>query len=157
MNRILTVVIIVIGLVGCKAVQQPVVTVPIQYKERIVERLVPVKINNDSLKLRAMFECDSLNRVVLKQSKEAKSKGVESSFSFDNGVLDYSAETVHDTVYVAAKDSFIYKEVPVYVNVPVEVNKLTKWQGTQIMAGRLLLLIVLAFGIYRLLKWKLKF
>ena len=46
---------------GCKT-QAPLINeVPIQYKERIVERLVPVTLPDDSSSIKALFECDSLN------------------------------------------------------------------------------------------------
>lgn len=143
---------------SCKTQKQPVTQVPIHYKERIVERLVPVRVADDSLSMLALFECDSLNQVVLKQLREEKSKGVKSQFDFSNGLLNYHVVAVHDTVFIAAKDSFIYKEVPIYINVPVEVNKLTKWQVIQIRAGKALFWLIGAGGIYLLvLKRKLVF
>jgi hypothetical protein len=126
---------------GCKT-QAPV---PIQYKERIVERLVPVTLPADSSSIKALFECDSLNNVVMRELNESKTKGVESQVSFTNGWLNYHTVTIHDTVYVAAKDSIIYKEVPFRVEVPVEVNKLTQWQILQIWAGRALFALVLVW------------
>ncbi|OFX62692.1 MAG: hypothetical protein A2066_18845 [Bacteroidetes bacterium GWB2_41_8] len=153
MEKLIKVWMIAIALLtvmSCKTIKQPITEVPIHYKERIVERLVPMKVNNDSLKLRAMFECDSLNKVVLKQLKEDKTKGVESQFTFDNGQFDYNATAIHDTIYIAAKDSFIYKEVPVNVAVYVEVNKLTKLQVIQIRAGKAMFWLLGAGGIYLL-------
>lgn len=149
-NLIKILVIALVLLSGCKTVQTPVTQVPINYKERIVERLVPVKVGDDSLSILALFECDSDKQVILKQLKEAKSKGVESGFTFDNGQLKYNAKTIHDTVYIAAKDSFIYQEVPVKVAVPVEVNKLTKMQVVQIKAGKAMFWLLGAGGIYLL-------
>lgn len=131
------------------------VEVPIQYKERIVERLVPVKIANDSLSIKALFRCDSLNNVVMKQLTEQKSKGVSSQFTFNAGQLKYKADAAHDTIYLPAKDSIIYKEVPIKVDVPVEVNKLTQWQIIQMWAGRVLLGLMLLYGIYTVIKSKL--
>ena len=144
-------------LASCKTAQQPVISVPINYKERIVERLVPVESPADSTNVLALFECNNLNQVILKQLNEVKSKNMQSQFSFEKGQLKYNAKTDRDTDYIPAKDSIVYREVPVKVNVPVEVNKLTWWQSTEIKAGRILFFIVLAFGLYTLLKWKLKF
>lgn len=138
-----------VAFVGCKT-QPPVTQVPINYRERIVERLVPVKINEDSLKLRARFECDSLNNVVMRGIDEQKSKGIESQFSFENDMFNYNVATVHDTIYIAAKDSFIYQEIPVRVAVPVEVNKLTKLQVIQIRAGKAMFWLLGAGGVYLL-------
>ena len=145
------------ALVCCKTTQQPVVTVPIEYKERIVERLVPVELPVDSANILALFECNDLNQVIMKELTEVKSKRIQSLFSFNAGQLKYSAKTDLDTVYVKGKDIYIYRDVPVYINVPgPEVNVLTKWQSTQIMGGRLFFGIILAFGIYKLVRWKFK-
>jgi len=141
---------------GCKT-QAPLINdVPIQYKERIVERMVPYKVNDDSLNMKALFECDSLNNVVMKQLTEAKSKGVASNFDFNAGLLNYHVVTVHDTIYIPGKEITITKDVPLRVEVPVEVNKLTAWQGAQIIAGRILLSAALVCGIWFLIKMKFK-
>jgi hypothetical protein len=110
------------------------------------ERLVPVYLSPDSALLSALFECDSNNKVVMKAYNELKSAGVESSLSFDNGKLDYKANTKHDTIYIPAKDSIIYVPTPVPTPVPGEtvyVNRLTWWQQTEIYAGRLFAVILL--------------
>lgn len=137
--------LLMLTLLSCNTTKPLITEVPIQYKERIVDRLVPVKINEDSLKLRAQFECDSLNNVVLKGMAEQKSKGVNSQLTFSDGLLNYSVVTIHDTIFIAAKDSFIYKEVPVKVEVIKEVNKLTQWQIAQMWAGRILAGLLLAW------------
>ena len=147
-----------VAIAGCKAVKTTVSQVPINYKERIVERLVPVKVSDDSLSMLALFECDSAKQVILKQLNEAKSKGVKSGFDFTStgsvtgktGQFHYKVKTVHDTIYIAAKDSFIYKEIPVKVVVPVEVNKLTKLQVIEIRAGKIMFGILAVGGVYLL-------
>ena len=156
MKTYLIILFAVVLLVGCKIQQPSVIEVPIQYKEKIVERLVPVNVPADSSAITALFECDSLNQVVLKQLDEEKTKRIQSAFNFNNGKLNYKTITEHDTVFVAVTDSTIYKEVPVKVEVPVITNKLTSWQTGQIHIGRLFLTILMAYGVYRFLKWKLK-
>ena len=131
-------ILIYLMLTGCSAQKTLVKEVPIQYKEKVITRLVKVKHNDDSIRMKAMFECDSLNRVVLKSVSEQKTPGVSSNTNFANGLFDYKMVVVHDTVYVEAKDSIIYKEVAVKIEVPVEVNRLTKWQTFQIMFNRIL-------------------
>jgi len=123
---------------SCSTQKTLVKEVPIQYKEKVITRLVKVKPNDDSIRMKAMFECDSLNQVVLKSVSEQKTPGVSSNANFANGLFDYKMVVIHDTVYVEAKDSIIYKEVAVKIEVPVEVNRLTKWQTFQIMFNRIL-------------------
>lgn len=147
---------IAIMLAGCKGAQQlpSIPVVPINYKEKIVERLVPVVNPQDSVNLMALLECNEQNQVVLAQLSEEKSRRLLSSFSLRNNQFTYKAKTARDTVYVPAKDSIVYREVPIPVEVPVEVNKITVWQKTQINAGRILFTLIFAYCIYLLYKWK---
>lgn len=148
--------VMAIVLFGCKTQRPSVIEVPVQYKERIVERLVRVDIPADSSNFYALMECDSTNQVILKELGEEKSKRMKSLFSFDAGVIKYKVKTVRDTVFVTAKDSIIYREIPITVEIPIEVNRITAWQKLQMNAGRLLLLILVLYAIYTVYKWKFK-
>lgn len=156
MSKLLSVLIIAIILAGCRSTKPSVIEVPIQYKEKIVERLIPVKINGDSLKMRAFFECDSLNQVVLKKSSEQKSKNVESDLSFDKGQLNYDAKTQIDTVYLPSKEITITRDVPIRVEIPVITNELNKWQSFQIISFRILIALVLLIVAYKMFWAKIK-
>ncbi len=134
---------------ACKTAKMPTVKpVQVQYKERVVERLVPIEMPGDSSAIQALFECDSLNNVIMKELTEEKTKRVESKVSFSDGLLSYKTIVKRDKAYLPSKDSIVYQEVPVEVPVPVEVNKLTKWQKMQINAGRLFLTLLVAALIY---------
>lgn len=135
--------------VACKAPKLAVPNSPvINYKERVVERLVKVPAPADSLTVAALFECNDKNQVILKELNEAKSKRVETGFMFTGNKLSYKAQTKPDVVYLPSKDSIIYKEVAVYVNVPVTTNVLTTWQKGQIHLLRVLLLSLFMYGGY---------
>lgn len=155
-TKIKLLLLIIIAMSGCKSAQVPVTEVPIQYRERVIERLVPVQVPADSASVQALFECDSLNQVIMLELNEAKSRGVQSGASFQNGNFKYTLKTVHDTVYIQAKDSIVYREVPVKVSVPYEVNKLTWLQKVYIRAGQLLFILLVAGLAYLLAKGKLK-
>jgi hypothetical protein len=153
--KILTLIaFLLLALVSCKTTRPAIIEVPVQYKERIVERLVPVELPADSANVFALLECDSTKQVILKELSEEKSKRIQSLFSFDSGLLKYKAKTIHDTVYLPAKDSIIYKEIPIRVEIPIEINRLTKWQKFQMNAGRLFFLIIILYVIYTVFKWK---
>lgn len=126
-----------LALMSCGTTKHIVKEVPVQYKEKIVERLVAVPVAADSSSLEALFVCDSLNNVILKELNEAKGKA-ESGVKFTDGKLTYKLIVQHDTVYVTAKDSIIYKEIPLRVEIPTITNQLTKWQGFQIVGFRIL-------------------
>lgn len=116
---------------------------PANLPEPVVrERLVPVYLSPDSALLTALFECDSMGRVIMRQMEELKGEQMETGLSFKDGKLDYKAKTKPDTVYIPGKDSIIY--VP--REVTVEVNRLTWWQETWIRIGKMSLSI-LVFGL----------
>lgn len=111
----------------------------------------------DSAMLRAYFECDSLNNVLMRSFTETKSGKVESSLSFSGGALDYKAATKPDTVYLPSDSVFIDREIPVTVEVDKEVNKPTKWQKTRMRAGDLFISILCAIVLWRVIKWYINF
>jgi len=127
--------ILVIGCRSTKETQNNAI-VPIQYREKIVERLVPVQAPADSANIAALFECDSLNRVIMKNLDEQKSKHTESQFSFNAGVLKYKVTTAPDISFAKVRDSIVYREVPIRVPVEVKVNYLTWWQKLWINIGK---------------------
>lgn len=138
---------------GSRQSVSPITEVPIQYKEKIVERLVPVELPADSAIIAALFACDSTNQVYLKELSENKTGG-QSNSGFKDGKLTYKLIIKHDTVFVRAKDSLIYKEIPVKIPVEVRVNFLSKWQGFQIVGFRVL---AVALVLWLFLKyWKNK-
>lgn len=128
---------------------------PANLPEPVVrERLVPVYLSPDSALLTALFECDSMGRVIMRQMEELKGERMKTGLSFKDGKLDYKAKTKPDTVYIPGKDSIIY--VP--REVTVEVNRLTWWQETWIRIGKMSLSILVfglgLKGIQKLLKRK---
>lgn len=118
----------------------------------VKERLVPVYLSPDSALLVALFECDSTNRVVLRQVEEWKGKRMESDLSFQDGRLDYKAKADPDTVYLPSRDSLIY--VPQYVE--VEVNRLTWEQEAWMRVGKVLSALTAGLLIILLIKKRLK-
>jgi hypothetical protein len=120
----------------------------------IKERLVPVEIPADSAVLAALLECDSSSQVRLVELNELKSGRVESDLSLSPVIyskqtsLNYRAIIIRDTVHVAARDSIVYREIPLRVEIPVEVNRITGWQWFQIWSGRIFLIVWLITIIY---------
>jgi len=127
---------LVIILTACKTTQLPV-EVPILTNVKIVERLVPVAAPADSANIVALFECDSLNRVIMKSLGEQKSKNVESRFSYKAGLLEYNFATAPSVSFATVRDSIVYREVAVKVPVEVKVNELTWWQKLWITIGKI--------------------
>lgn len=117
----------------------------------VVERLVPVPVSPDSALLVALFSCDSTNRVIMEAYNETKSGRMDSQMNFKDGKLEFQASTAPDTVFLPARDSIVYVER----EVPVQVNVLTWWQEFWIRTGKILsagVLLLLAPGLWKIMK-----
>ena len=147
MKRIILLFTIVLA--GCST-SKHVSQVPIETIIEIRERLVPIHLPVDSSSLKALFECDSLNRVILMELDESKSSGLKSQFKFQNSELFYNVKTVRDTIYIKVSDTSLNREIPVKTVEYVEVNNLAKWQVIQIWAGRILGLLAIIFIIIKI-------
>lgn len=130
---------------------------PVKTVERKVTTLVPVFVPGDSAVLRAWFECDSMNNLLLKGIDEQKSKNMSSDFSFNDGLLEYSTKTQPDTVYLPSDTIYTEKEIPVLVEVEKEINVLTKWQSIRIWIGNIILSAIAGMLVYGLFKLYLNF
>lgn len=111
--------------------------VPVKSTELVRSRLVPVPVPGDSSLLSALFACDSLNNVYMKEISERKGKSIETGLTFENNRLIYKTVYKHDTILVPVTDTIRETEVPIMVEVPVEVNKLKWWQKSLAWAGGL--------------------
>lgn len=132
------------------------IQVPVMEKIQVNNRLVPVYIPPDSATIKALFECDSLNNVRLKELTELKSSSATTDFTFKDNTLRYRADFKKDSARVQVRDSIIEREVPVEVPVPYEVNIVTGWQWFQIWLGRILGSLLLIFIGFRIAKMYLK-
>jgi hypothetical protein len=124
--------------------------------ERKVSTLIPVFVGGDSASLTALFECDSMNRVLMKSFEEEKGHKTGSTLKFGGGVLDYRTKTKPDTVYVKSDTIETRTEVPVYIEVAKEVNKLTKWQKLRLTIGDITIVLLAVYAVMWLVKQKLK-
>ena len=118
--------------------------------------LVPVPIPGDSAIIRAWFECDSMNNILLKGFEEQKSKNMASDFSFKDGLLEYGTKTRPDTAYLPSDTIYTEKEIAVPVEVEKEVNVLTRWQRIRVRVGDATLALLFLFGIWQGIKSKFK-
>lgn len=155
--KILLSVFTAVLMIACKT-QQPQSQVQIKTIEKEVEKLVPYALPPDSTTINALFECDSLNQVQLKELDELKAKGWQSSFYFNNGLLQYKLKQPPDTIYIPGKDRYIYQDVPVEVVKEVIVYKQTDFQIVCCWFGKIfmgLLGLASVVGLIVLIgKWK---
>lgn len=106
--------ILLLPVISCKS-RYPVIQFPVRTVERKVTTLVPITVPGDSILLRAVFECDSTNKVILKELSEEKSKNMCSSIEFERETLEYKTGRKTDTVYVSRDTIFESSEIPVFV------------------------------------------
>lgn len=137
--------LLLLALASCRTTGK-LVPIPMQTKTTVRDRLAPVVVPSDSSTLLALFECNNLNQVQLKEIRELKSKGVESKLDFNKttAALSYKVKVIHDTIYVPVKDSLVYQDKPY----PVEVEKIVYEQTAvqkflSIFGGIALLLLVI--------------
>lgn len=95
------------------------------------ETLVPFAVPGDSLTLRALLECDSLNNVLIRSFSEDKSKNMSSSFSLENGIFSLQAKTHPDTVYLKQleKSKQLTKTITIRTEKTKYVRDLFYWSG----------------------------
>lgn len=142
-------------LAGCRSTPPPI-QVPVKTVERRVTTLVPVSVHGDSATLRALFECDSLRNVVLRDLSEQKSKNMQTGFDFKDGLLNYNAKTEPDTVWIPADTVYIEKDIPLVIKVPQTEYRQTEWQVFFSRVGQITLLIIALWGVWKLIKQKFK-
>lgn len=132
MKQLYIVVLFILLLTGCKTVTK-VVEVPIHESVKVTETLKPIAIQGDSLLLEALFYCDSMNLVRLREIVELKSKSMNSVFTFENDKLRYKARTEPDTVYMPSILIERDKEVPIYIDVPGPIEYRLHWYQRLLM------------------------
>lgn len=119
-------------LTGCKTATK-VVEVPVRETVTITETLEPVQLPGDSLMMEALFYCDSLNIVQLREIHELKSKNMNSVFKFDKQKLEYRAKTEPALQYIPSTIIERDREVPVYVDVPGPIEYRMHWYQRWLM------------------------
>ena len=85
---------------GCRTVKEN--TSMSNRDSSFVEKLVPVYVQTpaDSSWLKAYFKCDSLGNVYIAQLTDLKSKGINTSFDFKDGVVNYKTDRKADSILV---------------------------------------------------------
>jgi hypothetical protein len=152
------------ALTSCKPKQKITETVNSSVTEStyIHDKLTPVALPVDSSHIKALFECDSTNKVILKQLFEVKSKNINTTFSYKDGLLDYSIRTGGDTVYIPGRDFYwiVHNETrkTVTITKTVKVEKqLTISQKMQITAGNIFVFILMSIILYFIIRFFRKY
>lgn len=140
-------------LTGCKTATK-VIEVPVRETVTVTDTLVEVKLAKDSLLVEALFYCDSLNLVRLKEIGELKTKGINSKFKFEAQKLSYRANTDYDPLFIPRKTIERRVEVPIYIDVPGPIEYRMLWYQRWLMWAGVIASIGLA--VWLLLKLRLR-
>ncbi len=137
---------------SCKSPETIIRYVPLQNDSIVIEKPVPVQLPPDSASLTALFECDSLNNVVLKDIAQLEGRNLELLASFDalRGELKVLANQPADTVYLPGKETIIRQQIPIEVEKPVYMNELYSWQKLLMWTGAICLAILIVTIILKL-------
>lgn len=113
-----------------------------------IQRLIPVVLPTDSLKIKALLECNDNNRVVGSQLMIEKSKNTELNFLLDSvGNLSIQSITRYDTIYLKSEEVNTKVFVTQFKEVPANF---TKWQSFMMKFGTAMFYIsigLILFGI----------
>lgn len=152
-----------IFLMSCKT-QKEITSTAESYESNYIREdiLNRVLLPKDSARLRAIFRCDSLNRILLIELTESKTKGFESIFNFRNGILDYNLNTGGDTVYIPSSN--VYYKINSNTLKTTTIRETTKvqrelniFQKFQICLGKIFIWVIVLTVLYFLGKYILHF
>lgn len=138
MRSFLLIIILVFSVASCRNIKE----VPVKTETVITERLVPISIPADSAVVSMLFSCDSLNRVLLTKYSEQKTANVSTELKSNNNAVEIRFQTKHDTIFKVIRDTSIYIEQPIIVEVEKEVNVLKFWQKGLILIGVVALVLL---------------
>lgn len=133
-------------LTGCRA-HTKIVEVPVREVVTITETLEPVQLPGDSLMMEALFYCDSLNVVQLREISDLKSKNMSSGFTFEAQKLKYNAKTEPDVAYIPHTITDRTRDVPVYIDVPGPIEYRMHWWQRWLMWMGVVSSITLVAGV----------
>lgn len=131
--------ILVLFVVGCKTTQY----VPIETKIEVRERIVPVDVPADSSSYFALLECDSLNRVFIKQLSEKSTANVVQDLQIKDNKLSVKFKSQPENVKVTVRDSIIEREVPYPVKGDTQIVYEQYWYQKALNVIGLLALVIL--------------
>ena len=147
MTRLALTIFLIFTLAGCSVKYLPVVS---RDTVRVVNEVVRdsiIELPADSSFIKAWFECDSLNQVIMTELQNRSGKKVKHSTSFNQGQLIVKAKVDSQAVYIAWKERHDSTAVLETVIKEVEVEKIVyrkpKWLKSlaSIGVGSIFLLI----------------
>ena len=149
--RISFIVILLFVLTGCKT-SQPVIERTVTWTETLRDTVVIVE--PDFASVRALFECDSLNRVVMKELEIKRGQKVTPEVKWQYGVLEVSIPVDSQAVYLSWKERHGLTQETITITEISKVKEKPPWwmRGLSSLGGFALFLSI----IFLFLKLKLR-
>lgn len=156
MNRLIIIILILITSAGCSRKVLPVTEVRDITFRHVEERVHDtfVELIPDSALIRALLACDSLGNVYLQTINSLQGERVRQHINLTDNILEVTAtDYARQRHYTHHTGETIvrYKEIPV----PVEVNRLSTWQAFQVWTGRIAMILIILFAVWRMIKVRL--
>lgn len=147
--------VLTILVVSCRSTKSPVVQNNTTTEKTIIETVhdTVFKIEADSSIYQALLDCQD-GKVVVKEVIQAEpGRNLKSpKVRIDNNKLQVDCETRALELFAQWKSIYENENRSQVKEVPVEVNRLTWWQQTQIR----LFWILLAYALVNLIRWLIK-
>lgn len=153
LNVSILVIISALLAVSCASRQPIVQTKEVVRTEREIVRDTDIVVEPDSATIRALFECDSLNRVVLKDIEELQGERLKPSITVnpkDDGSMLAQFDCKEDSLKleIELRDKIIEEQRTTIQTLEVEKH-LNKWDSFCIVCGYILMgllaLIIIIF------------
>lgn len=160
-TKLIGLLLFVLILASCKTKQHTSQATSTEDITVIHDKLTPVALPRDSAMIRAYFECDSSFNVVLKELKEIKSRNIQASFDYGNGVFEYDLRTGGDTVYIPGKDYYKRINTRTYTTKTITKTKTVKvekelsgWERWQMKAGKIFMFLCCIAVLYAIFRYR---
>lgn len=162
-NKFIALFLFVLILASCKTKQHTSTSNTTSTEDITVihDKLTPVALPKDSAMIRAYFECDSNFNVVLKELKEIKTRNIQASFDYGNGVFEYDLRTGGDTVYIPGKDYYKRINTRTYTTKTITITKTVKvekelsgWERWQMKAGKIFMFLCCIAVLYTIFRYR---
>lgn len=109
MKKAFLILLVTLGVLACKTLER---TVEVEREVRVVERDTTVVIEADSASVRALFECDSLNRVIISRVQQQQGTRIVTEYKYitrSDGSMHVAFDCKEDSLrrVIAWQDSII--------------------------------------------------
>lgn len=153
--RFILILLLVTFITGCK-IPQPVIEHTVTVTETETVRDTTVVTEPDTASLKALFECDSLNQVVMTELLIEKGRKLVPQVKFRDRLLEITMPVDSEAVYLSWKEKHRYEKETVTVTKIVKEKYKPPWYRKLLSWIGVIALILLLFKLKLNPTWFLK-